>query len=121
MDKTAHRVSHVLLAFGAASNVRWLRMVVLPTGVHDIEQFYKSRLRTVRQWSELSDTEQSRFPLRRAKFVGSVYDDATRECIQYYTCCTDERSRKAAPLDFDWLCAWCVERVDLCDLCILDE
>lgn len=121
MEKASHCVAHVLLAFGAGSNVRWMRKVVLPTGVHTIEQFHKSRLRVVRQWDELDDAQRQRFPLQRATFVGIVYDDVSQECTLYYTCRTDERSRKAAPFDFDWLCAWCMERVDLCDLCMLGE
>lgn len=122
----SHRVGRVLLAFGACGDVRWLRKVILPTGVHSIEEFHqRSRLYNtdaVRQWSELSGEQQRCFPLQRAKFVGSVYVDATRECTLYYTCRTNDDMRKgAASLGFDWLCAWCVDRVDVHELCALGE
>ena len=121
LAETSHRVAHVLLGFGAAHRVQYVREVILPTGVRSVEEFYKSRQRPMCQYDELTEEQRRRFPLRRAKFVGSVYDEALRENILYYTCRTDEHSRKVAMLDFDWLCAWCMRRQDLCELCLADE
>lgn len=119
--ETSHKVAHVLLAFGTAHHVQCVREVILPTGVQNIEEFHKSGQRMVRMLSELSEEHQRRFPLRRAKFIGIVYDESVRCATIFYTCCTDDRSRKIAMLDFDWLCGWCVRRQDLCDLCSVDD
>lgn len=119
--ETSHCVSHVLLAFSPARNVQWLRQVILPRNVWTVEEFHQSKHRVLRNFNELDEEHQRRFPLKRAKFVGAVYDEASRECTLYYTCSTDSRSRAMALFDFDWLCAWCMLCENLCDKCSAEE
>lgn len=115
-SSVSHRLGHVLLAFSRASKVQTLRVVVLPRGVHSLEDFTRS-IRPIRELSELSEYEQTVFPLRQNKFVGTIYDERRLCCTNYYTCQTELESRQKVVWSFDWTAAWCIEEVDLCELC----
>lgn len=112
----SHRLGHVLLAFSRASKVQTLRVVVLPRGVHSLEEFMRS-VRPTLELSKLSEYEQTVFPLQQNKFVGTIYDEQRLRCTNYYTCQTELESRQKVLWSFDWTAAWCVEEVDLCELC----
>jgi hypothetical protein len=115
----SHRVGHVLLAFGMAINVNTIQVVLLPTGIHTMQEYLRCR-REIRVFDELPKEDQALFPLKQTTFVGLVYDEPSAMCTRLFTSRTTDQTRKKAPNSFDWLCCWCIQRLDLCTFCEID-